>query len=216
MKLVLFAMIAAIPSCSFCGKTTSAPAPDASVAPAGSVASWPPSAFDGSRPCVTTAIIAPSKIAPYFDIEDEFDREPIVAMGESAVAPLIALTHSPRDQERGLATSVLGSFPCREAVARLEELLQDPDDGLRLGAVLAFVRSLGSAATPQLSRMLRDRDASVQHHVVQELKRVGDSRALGPLATLRDSAPQPWVRERAAGAILAIATREADAGMRDR
>jgi hypothetical protein len=162
----------------------------------------PPPACRSPRPVST------DEVRGRIEGDDSMDIDGLLKIGENAVPALVQLTApSVRPYLRARATHVLGSFPCKESVDRIDALIGDSDYAVRIAAVRSLAQTRGRAATPRLAGALRDRDTGVQKFTLKELARVGDARAIAPIEAFRAATPHAWLKDLATAALASIRAR---------
>ncbi len=113
----------------------------------------------------------------------------LVATGEQAVTPLIAVLRHDRADTRRLAAWVLGEICADRAAAPLAELLDDDDGFVRAAAETALGR-LGPSAAAEARRFLRAQRADTRLRAIRALGMIGGNTASQALVDLlQDETP---------------------------
>ncbi|KWT84082.1 HEAT repeat domain-containing protein [Candidatus Magnetominusculus xianensis] len=102
---------------------------------------------------------------------------------------LLKILGEGRLKSRGeaLLVELLGTLHCREAAARLIELLRGSYRDIRRGAAKALVEIADESAVDTLIEALKDDDCHVKKQVVYALRKLGNKKAFYPLLELLDS-----------------------------
>lgn len=168
--------------------------------------------FAAARSLVTLhSADAVEPILRAFDVPGEMNErrtaEILRAMGDDAVAPLLAVLQAPpgqySDSVLNVATRVLGTLRAPQAVAPLTALLDHPEFRVRLNAV----RSLGTigdpTALPAVARLSTDPAWEVRNVAMQS---IGKLHGTGEIDRLTPALGDQvwWVRFSAAQALFAL------------
>jgi HEAT repeat protein len=136
----------------------------------------------------------------------------LVAIGTSALQPLVGATRAPQWVARRNAVWALGALDDERGVAPALTALTDSEPPVRATAAWALGALEAYDAVPALIEALKDTDAGVRSQVAWALGAIGDRRAVdGLVAALKDSAE--GVRSQAAWALGAIGDNRANAGL---
>jgi HEAT repeat protein len=136
----------------------------------------------------------------------------LVAIGTSALQPLVDAARSPQWVARRNAVWALGALDDERGVRPALAALKDSEPPVRATAAWALGALEAFDAVPALIEALKDSDASVRSQVAWALGAIGDRRAVdGLVAALKDSAE--GVRSQAAWALGALGDSRANAGL---
>lgn len=139
--------------------------------------------------------------------EREQAAEQLMAAGKAAVPGLKRMLNSEDPDVRWWALRALAGIPEKAAADALVEGLTDPDEDVRVCAILgAGERRLESAVEPLLALMAASK-AYVRRHVGDALSKIGEAAVPGLIEALTDS--QPGVRAQAARALVPIESQQA-------
>ncbi len=134
--------------------------------------------------------IVPALFALKDDPQTPIRKRAVMALGQlraaSAISVLADALQSDRSNEvRAAAASALGSIGDKRSIPDLEAALRD-ESNVRCRAVMALGTIGNAASLPALFAMLKDPVPQVRYHAVSALVKVGDKRAIEPLAVLLD------------------------------
>jgi HEAT repeat protein len=142
---------------------------------------------------------------------DDADCEAIaIALGEMGEAALPGLLASLADGDvdaRFWAVRALWAMGTPAAVNALVGALGDPGDMVRSGAALALGELKAQVALERLAWLLRDAEGSAGDHAADALSKIGEPAVRFLVEAL--SEPRPWVRVRAARALVPIQSPDA-------
>ncbi|MGB2780503.1 MAG: HEAT repeat domain-containing protein [Phycisphaerae bacterium] len=121
----------------------------------------------------------------------------------AAVEPLVALLADPESGVRFEAIEALSKAKDERAAPALVALLKAPDL-LTQGTASMALTEIGAGAVPCLLEALGSKDRDMRITVAETLGRIGDPRALGPLARLAEADPDMLVQATAKAALRKI------------
>lgn len=127
--------------------------------------------------------------------------------GQAGVVTLEALLAAGEADARFWALRGLWANGSNEAVALLIDALQDKDEMVRSGATLALGEMKARAAVEALAHLLTGDSSASGNHAADALSKIG--LAATPVLTEALKHDQPWVRVRAAKALVPIEDRAA-------
>ena len=112
-------------------------------------------------------------------------RKALVALGKTAVEPLIALLSDARPHVRWEAAKALGKIGDPASAPALVEALEDDESNVRWLAAVGLAVMKHKGLMPLLSALVRHPDSiwlrEAAHHICHELMREGSFRELVPL-----------------------------------
>jgi HEAT repeat protein len=133
----------------------------------------------------------------------------LVAIGTSALEPLVGAAQAPQWVARRNAVWALGALDDSRGVKPALTALKDTEPPVRATAAWALGALDAYDAVPALIEALKDEDAGVRSQVAWALGAIGDRRAVdGLVGALKDSAE--GVRSQAAWALGALGDRRAN------
>lgn len=142
--------------------------------------------------------------------DDETSEATAVALGRAGEAGLRlvdTLLDSENPDHRFWAIRALWANGSTAARERLIRCLEDGDELVRSGAVLALGEMGVEEAIEALGRLMRDDPSLVGHHAGDALAKIGEPAAQTLIDGLED--PRAWVRIRAARALVPVESRPA-------
>jgi HEAT repeat protein len=139
--------------------------------------------------------------------EKEAAATELMKAGESALPGLqIALTAGDADA-RWWATRALAEIPGAEARQRLLAVLADPDEDVRVCAVMALGERRDEMAVQPLLKLMTEGSGYARRQIGDALSKIGEPAVPGLIEALR--APFPGVRADAARALVRIESQQA-------
>jgi HEAT repeat protein len=142
------------------------------------------------------------------EAERESAAERLMAGDGPAVAGLVRILASGDSDARWWAARTLAGIPGAEATQALVATLQDPDEDVRVCAVMGLGerRESDAAIMGALLAELRRSGAYVGRHVADALSKIGEPAVSGLIAALEE--PVPAIRALAARALVRIESRQ--------
>jgi HEAT repeat protein len=131
----------------------------------------------------------------------------LMAIGEPAVAGLRAALQSGDADARWWAARALAGVPAPSAAQALLAALSDPDEDVRICAVMGIGERRQAAAVDQLLGMLSQSGGYLARHVADALSKIGEAAVPGLVQALED--PRATVRVQAARALVRIESQQA-------
>jgi HEAT repeat protein len=143
------------------------------------------------------------------EAERESAAERLMACGAPAVPGLASILTSGDADARWWAARTFAGIPGAEATQALAETLLDPDEDVRVCAVMGLGerRETDPAVVEALLALLRQSGAYVGRHVADALSKIGEPVVGGLIQALEDQTPA--VRVQAARALVRIQSRQA-------
>lgn len=129
------------------------------------------------------------------------------AMGETALPHVRTLLADGNPDARFWAVRALWAMGTPAAIEALVGVLNDPDGMVRSGAALALGELKAKVAIQDLARLLREERFSAGDHAADALSKIGRPGASALIEALGDA--RPWVRIRAARALVPVKSPEA-------
>jgi HEAT repeat protein len=142
------------------------------------------------------------------EAERESAADRLIARGGAAVPALVGILASGDSDGRWWAARTLAGIPGADATQALVEALCDPDEDVRVCAIMGLGerRESDAAAVDALLALLRQSGPYVGRHVSDALSKIGEPAVSGLIKALEE--PMPAVRVQAARALVRIESRQ--------
>jgi HEAT repeat protein len=142
------------------------------------------------------------------EAERESAAERLIACGRPAVPGLSSILASGDGDARWWAARTLAGIPGAEASKALVEALHDPDEDVRVCAVMGLGerREASAAVVDALLALLRRSGGYAGRHVADALSKIGEPAVGGLIQALEDQ--MPAVRVQAARALVRTESRQ--------
>lgn len=115
----------------------------------------------------------------------------LVAMGAEAIQPLMGCLASPRAEVRSSAAWALGQLGAKSAQKQLQELLEDPDAGVRMFAQGALNRLRNPVAARPVRKTTYERTAPIRRRDAKDLELISPTRKPDPKKAKEPPEPLP-------------------------
>lgn len=141
------------------------------------------------------------------DVAGEAAAVTLGRQGQAGLAALTGLLAATEADARFWAVRGLWTNGSAEAVALLMAALSDPAEMIRSGAALALGELKAVAAIEALAHLLHTDASESGQHAADALAKIGQPAAPALIKALQDQ--QPWVRLRAAKALIPVESKQA-------
>jgi HEAT repeat protein len=139
--------------------------------------------------------------------EKEAAAAELINAGRSALPGLQTALAAGDADARWWATRVLAEIPGPEAPQSLLATLADPDEDVRVCAVMALGERRAEIAVEPLLALMAARNAYLRRHIGDALSKIGEPAVRGLIEALQ--APFPGMRAEAARALVRIESQQA-------